>query len=142
MQKPPAGAMSIPRGWLHHHEISGGMEVGDVTDGEHALQASFSHPAASYGLQVQKFWSWGKLTEGGWGVKCFPILRNRQGWKGMFWRLRWGGGGALVGHPESLFSLGSGLPSSTWSSPLACPLSTFFLVLKLIVFYHHKDTWF
>ena len=43
---------------------------------------------------------------------------------------------------ESLFSLGFALQSSPFSSPLACPLSTFFLVLKLIVFYHHKDTWF
>lgn len=60
------------------------------------------------------------------------------------------GGGAVVWqsgttarhNSESLFSLDFVLPSSPSSSPLACPLSTFFLVLKLIVFYHHKDTWF
>ena len=61
-----------------------------------------------------------------------------------------GGSGAVVWQSrttarldsESLFSHDFALSSSPSSSPLACPLSTFFLVLKLIVFYHHKDTWF
>lgn len=47
--------MFIPRGWLHHHEISRGIEVGGVADGKHVLQVLFSHPAVGYGLRVQKF---------------------------------------------------------------------------------------
>lgn len=47
--------MFIPRGWLHHHEISRGIEVGDVADGKHALRVLLSHPAVGYSLRVQKF---------------------------------------------------------------------------------------